>query len=122
MKIPVKTNIDKFYRQLVGLLSSFAPIKKLRPRELDVLAEILYQNYVHRNITEDVRHIVVFSYKIRQVMQGRLGIKEDTFNVHLNTLRKNGIIEKDNKIPAFLIKIIPDKTFEFTVLFNLNEG
>lgn len=121
MKIPVTTNIEKFYSQLIKLMSSFAPLNKVRPRDLEILSELLYQNYQHRNSDEDTRNIIIFSTKNRRKMEQKLGMTQATFDVYISNLKKKGIISKDNKLPKFLSRIIPGDEFEFSVLFKMSK-
>ena len=120
MNIPVNTTPIKFFRQLLGLLVNFPPIKGLRPRELDILAEILSYNYELKDIPNDIRSVVIFSTENRKKMCGTLGISEDTLNNNLSILRKSGVITKDNKIVNFL-NIIPEDIYKFSVTFNIKE-
>ena len=120
MKIPVTTNTERFYLQLVKLLASFVtPFNKLDPVSKKVLAEILYQNYTLRSIKQKNREIIIFSSKNRKTTREKLNLTESAYNVYLSELRKTGIITKDNELPLFLAKIIPQDEFEFTVLFKL---
>ena len=119
MKIPITTNAEKFYKQIVKLLSEFAPLDKLFPRERQLLALILYQNYLLRDIPEDKRNILLFSKDMRRTMRDKLGVSEDYFNTNLYKLKKNGIITKDNKIPKFFSRILPKDKFEFSIIFNI---
>lgn len=120
MIIPIKTNPKKFFRQLIGLLSSFPPIKGLRPREQDVLAEIMYQTYVVKDISEELRPVVVFSTKGRQKICNRLSISKDTLYNTLSILRKTGVLYKDNTLPLFL-NILPGDTYELSVNFKVEK-
>lgn len=119
MKIPVRTNVNRFFYQLVDLMSSFAPIKGLRYREKQVLSEILIQNYKYKSLNERERNILIFSRDNRQEICNNLNISEDNLNVQLSELRHKGVIGKDNKLPKFLGSILPNDKFEFTIYFNL---
>ena len=121
MIIPILTSHDKFYSQLVSLFSNFAPIKSLSNREKSLLIEILNQNYKYRNIPEDSRYIVLFSTENRITMAKNIGISVDALYVLLSNIRKKGAITSDNRIPAFLAKIVPEDTFEFTILFKIKD-
>ena len=68
-KIPIKTNNIKFYRQFLELIKSLPPINKLRPKEMDVLAEIMYENGKLKNIEDDYRYTLIFSTKNRREMR-----------------------------------------------------
>lgn len=119
MKIPVSSNYDKFFKQLVGLLSNFVPIKGLRRKTKEVLAEILYQNYLLRKHSEEERLLLIFTTHNRREMAKKLGVSEDNLNVLLSELRKQRVLTKDNKLPKFLSSILPKDSFEFTIYFNL---
>ena len=121
MKIPLNININIFYRVLLAMMDKFPPIKGLMNREMDVLAELMYQNYQNKNI-EDVnkRQIILFSTDSRKIMQGRLSMNEGSYNDYLSRLRRKKVITKDNKLLPFL-NIIPGDKYEFLVKFNINE-
>lgn len=121
MRIPIKTNTEKFYIQVVELLSSFAPINKLFPKERKIVAELMYQNYLYRNIPEQQRWIILFSAENRKFMQEKLNISESALNVYFSSMRKAKILTDDNKLSLFLTKILPNKEYEFTILFTINE-
>ena len=122
MKIPVLSKIDKFYEQLVQLMSSFAPIKSLGPREKQILVDLLIQNYNLKDLPENSRFILIFSTENRKDMSERLGITLDNLYQHFALLRKKGVLTSDNKIPPFLSRIIPKDEFEFTIIFKLQNG
>jgi len=123
MNITINSNTDIFYNQLLELLSSFKPIKNLREREITILAEIMKQHYVHKDVTknENLRRNLVFSRESKQAMCNKLGISRDSLNNNLSILRKKNIMSKDN----FLIKtlnIFPDKEFTFAITFKLKDN
>lgn len=65
----------KFYRQFIELLQ---PILGLRKREADVFAELLYHNYLRRNIeNEDDRFKLVFDISTREKIGKALGKKDE---------------------------------------------
>ena len=119
LDIPVKTSERAFFRQIVGLLSSFPPIRGSRPRELDTLGEILYQNYKFKDVSEDVRSVVIFSTENRKEMCSNLNMSEDAFNNNLSILRKNNIILSDNKLEKYMLRMIPESKYVFSVTFNI---
>ena len=120
MKLTINTDINKFYRQLLDLLDSFEPIRGLRNRELDVLAQIMKKNYIYREVPEDIRSTVIFSKKIRDEIQEELGISEDVLNNNLSVLRKHKILSKDNQLIKSL-NIFPGESFDFIIVFKLEE-
>jgi len=121
MKIPIKTNVRGFYKTLIAFLSSIKPIEGLVPKELNILAEILYQNYVYKNIPVKDRHIMIFSTENRIEMQKNLGMSEGSFNDYLSKIRKKGVLSRNNEIPPIL-NILPDNNnYEFLIKFTINE-
>jgi hypothetical protein len=120
MIIPIKTDSKKFFRQFIGLLSSFDPIRNLRPREREVLAEIMYQNYRHKSIEDDLRHIVVFSTKNRKVMCENLNLSEDGLNNNLSVLRKAEVLTRENELPKVL-NVFPGKVFDLSFKFKVEK-
>lgn len=121
MKIPLKVNIVVFYKVLLTLMNKFPPVRGLRPKEIDILAEIMYQNYENRNIKDfDKRQIFIFSTKNRQAIVQNLGITAGTFNNYLKLLKKKKVITSDNKLLPFL-NIIPEKEYELNFKFTINE-
>lgn len=120
MKIPIKVSRDKFYKVLLTLMNKFPPLRGMREREIDFLAEIMYQNYLYRNLDISKRYILIFSTENRKEMQKRLVTNEGVMNDNFSKLRKRGIITQDNKLIPFL-NIIPDSNYELTITFNINE-
>jgi DNA-binding MarR family transcriptional regulator len=117
-KIPIKTNNRKFYRQFLELIKSLPPINKLRPKEMDVLAEIMYENGKLKNIEDDYRYTLIFSTKNRREMRNLIGISEDSYNNNLSILRKHGLITKDNKLNKFLSTVMFQDNFSLEFLFK----
>ena len=115
-KIPIKTTEEKFYRQLLELLRCIPPFNKLRPKELDVLGEILHQNNRYKNIPSKQRTIVVFSTDTRKEMRTNLDMTVDIFNNNLSGLRKHKILGEDNRLIKFLETLYFDT--EYSLEFN----
>ncbi len=120
MNIPIKVSINNFFKMLLTMMNKFPPIRGLRERELDVLAEIMLQNYENRSITDfNKRQILIFSTENRIKMQERLNMKEGSFNDYMSKLRRKGVI-KDNKLLPFL-NILPEGKYSFNINFTINE-
>lgn len=80
----------KFYRQYIELLQ---PILKLRKREADVFAELLYHNYLRRDIKNPAdRFKLVFDISTRNQISERLGISNAVIQQALGGLRKKNVI------------------------------
>jgi len=121
MKIPLKVKSNVFFRVLLDVIDKFPPIKGLMKREMDVLAELMYQNYLNQNITDfNKRQVILFSTDSRNIMIERLNMSAGSFNDYLSRLRKKKVITKDNKLMQFL-NIIPDGKYEFNIKFDIND-
>lgn len=121
MKIPLKVSRITFYKVLLTLMNKFPPIRGLRPKEVDMLAEIMCQNYENRGIENyDKRQMFIFSTANRQVMMKNLGVTQGSFNNYLKQLKKKKLVSKDNKLLPFL-NIIPEKEYSLDFKFSINE-
>ena len=118
MDITIKSNERSFFDQILELFSSFNPIKKLRKGERLVLAEIMYQNYVYRDIDSSIRRNTVFSKETREQMCTNLELPRSGFNNVTASLRRNGILDKNNNLIQPL-HIYPENKFTFKVEFQL---
>lgn len=117
--IPIKTTEEKFFRQFLELFRSLPPFSNLRTRELDVLSQVLYQNNKYKSISEKTRVLVVFSKEVRKEMREALDISEDIFNNNLSGLRKNNIIDDNNKLIKFLSSLYFNKEFVLSFKFTV---
>jgi hypothetical protein len=120
MRIPIKTDIKYFYKVLLTMMSKFPPIRGLMPKEIDVLAEIMLQNYQYKDLPFNKRHLLIFSTENRVTMHKNLNIKFGSFNDYLSRLKRKQVITKDNKLMPFL-NIIPGNEYEFTIKFMIDE-
>ena len=122
MIIPLKNlEIRTFYRALLSLLSKFPPIRGLRERELDVLAELMVSNYKFRDVQNyNRRQVLVHTTKNRKEMRENLKMPSGNFNDYLARIRKKGLLSKDNKMLPFL-DIIPDDKFDLNFKFTIKE-
>ena len=112
--VPLNTSEKVFFRQYVEILD---PVIKLRPKELDVLAELLYHNNKLKDIDSKNRWKLILDYDNKKEMAGGLNISVDSFGNNLSFLRKKGIIV-DNKVIDGLL-VYPDKTFKLTFKFKV---
>jgi hypothetical protein len=115
MRINIDTTHKKVYRQIVEVIRSFPPLNVLRNRELDVLAILMYYNYKYKNIEENIRWRVIHDTSTKREMQQDVDMTEDIFNNNLSLVRKSGLLDKDGKIPKWLMFYVDDA---FEVNFN----
>ena len=110
-----------FYKVLLSMMGKFPPIKGLAEKEINVLAEILLQNYKYRDLEFNKRQLLIFSTEIRKEMWTNLGMNRGTLYNYLCKLRKKGVLTEYNQILPFL-NIIPEDKYEFTILFELDNN
>lgn len=103
----------KFYRQCIELMQ---PILKLRKREADVLAELLYFNYMKRDIANPTdRATLVFGTGTRKLIQERLKISNPVIQQALGGLRRKKMVSGINIRPFLMIE--PNEGV-FSLTFN----
>lgn len=110
-----------FYEVMITLMNKFPPIRGLRPKELEVLTEIMLQNHVNKDIKDfNKRQLIIFSTDTRIKMAEHLNMSRDSFNNYLKNIKKKGIVSKDNKLLPFL-DITPDKEYSLDFKFTIHE-
>ena len=116
---PLKRDERRFFRAFVELIRPF--LRKVRTREADVLAELLYHNYRKQESVRNKqdRFKLILDHDNRREMEDYLGISEAVFRNALSGLRQRGILLDDNTISdAYLITKLPEEEEMFTLKFN----
>lgn len=116
--IPIKTDNDKFYRQFLEVLKSVPPINKLRPKELDVLAEIIRQNNLLKGYPDEHKNSILLSSASKKEIMDNVGIGADSLNNNLSMLRKYNILSKENRLNKFFNGIDFNGKFELNFIFK----
>lgn len=94
--------IDSFYRNILELIRTLPPLNKLRPKEIELLAEIMRQNDSMRNIDKDKRRILIFSTENRKEIHKILGCNQSVFNNNLSILKKHKLLNQYNELIPIL--------------------
>jgi len=115
MIITIPTSKTKFFRQGLEIIRHIPPLNLLSNRELDVLAHLLYYDYLYRDIPEDLREKLVFDYEIRVIIRDSIGISEAVLNNLITSIRKKGIITGKKTISIGLNPDNPDIIFKFKI-------
>ena len=110
------TTGSKFFRQYLELLN---PLLKLRGKELDVLAELLYYNNKLINIPIKHRWKLIFDYDTKMEIRNKLNLSDASMNNNLSALRKKGVIE-DNKVKAAYV-VLPENNFILGFQFSISK-
>lgn len=100
---------------MLELLRSISPVNKLVNSQLDVLAELLYFNYVYKNIDKVIRCKILFDYETKNKMKEYLGMGNQSFDNVLTALRKKNIITSRGLVSDFGID--PDNK-DINLIFN----
>jgi hypothetical protein len=115
-EVKIKSNPEKFFIQYLNLLS---PITKIGGKEEEVLAELMYQNYVKSHIPEDDRFKLIFSSTMRASMCERLNISGAVFRNAISKLRKSGVIVEDKLHKSFIIELSENMEIKFKFTIDL---
>jgi len=109
---PLKRDRRSFFRAYVELIKPF--LKKIRSREADVFAELLYQHYLKVGTTRDKhdRFRLVLGNESRRKMEQHLGVSEAVFRNALSGLRQKNLLLDDNTIPDGYIVSPDDENFK----------
>lgn len=113
--LTLKKTRREFFRAYVEILKPF--LKKLRSKDADVFAELLYQNSIKSDIkNKKDRFKLIFDADNRKEMEEHLKMSSQTFRNSLTNLRYRNLLEKDNTIPDLYL-IVPDRE-KFALKFN----
>jgi DNA-binding MarR family transcriptional regulator len=116
--IVINTTRYKFFRQFLELIKSIPPFNKLRPKELDVLAELMYQNDRYSDLEPKIRQKIIFDTKTREEIRNGLNMTKESFNNNLSILRKHGVLSKENELMPFLRNILYDDKYVVEFVFK----
>ena len=102
-------------------LTFLKPYHKLRQQEIETMALFLYYRYqLSEEVSnQDLVDKLLFSADTKKSIMQDLNISNNyVFNNLLSTLRKKGVITKDNKINPVLIPSISKDSLNFKLIFN----
>ena len=111
------TTESKFFRQYLELLN---PLLRLRGKELDVLAELLYHNHKLIDIPLEHRWKLIFDYDTKMEIRSKLQLSDASMNNNLSALRKKGVIENNKVNPNYVV--LPENKFILGFKFNIEES
>ena len=120
MKLTITTDDRKFFRQILEVLSSFPPLDKLRNKELDLLAGVMYYNYLYRNLDDEIRWRVINNRSTKKELREFLDMGEDVYNNNMSIIRKTGLIDGAGRL-ATMLQIIPGDKYKIEFNFNIEK-
>jgi len=105
-------------------LEFLKPYHKLRAKEIEALSLMLYYRYeLSREINNmEIVDMILFSTETRGKIRADLGgMGQKVFNNLLTSLRKKGVITKDNKINHVLIPNMTEEGFKLVFDFDVKK-
>lgn len=114
MKIPVKSNETKYFRQVLEFLSPLSPFNTISGREKDVLSQLLYYNWKVGDLPKEARDAYIFSKSTKERMRASVNISKQSFDNQMAALRRKNFITYNSIDPKFEIKLMdPELVFSF---------
>lgn len=119
-EINLKLTKRAFFDLYIHLMSAQKPINTLRKQDRDVLATIMYNHALiaseYKDLENPKKWRALFSYENKLKMVDECNMPEAGFANCLTSLRKNKLLDKDNRLhPA--LRIYPNKTN--SIVYNL---
>ena len=128
MKIGKNMNIKRIHTDKKSIfrywLEFLKPYHKLRNKEIEALSLMLYYRYeLSREIPNlEMVDMILFSTETRGKIRAELGnMSQKVFNNLLTSLRKKGVLTKENKINHVLIPNMTENGFKLIFNFEIEE-
>jgi len=107
----------EFFRAYVEMLKPF--LKRIRDREADVFAELIFWNYKKRDIkNKNDRFKLIMDADCRRQIEEKLGVSTAIFRNALTGLRGRGLLLDDNTINDVYL-VTPEKKVTLSFVFNI---
>lgn len=101
MLLTIPTTLQKYFRLHLELIRSIPPLDTLRYKELDVLSQILYWNYVYKDVPKEDRSRLIFHYDNKIKMSDSIFMELSQFNNCLTSLKKKGVLKDKMAVSDF---------------------
>jgi len=109
----------EFFRAYVEMLKPF--LKKIRDREADVFAELIYWNHKKREIkNKNDRFKLIMDPDCRRLIEDKLNISTAIFRNALTGLRSRGLLLDDNTISDVYL-VSPESKVTLSFIFNIKK-
>lgn len=118
--ITIKKSTEEFFRAYIEILRPF--LNKLTNKEADILAEIVHQNYIKRDIKDKSdRFKLILDSDNRRLIEDKLGITSHTFRNALTSFKAKRLSNESNEIKDICL-VIPDKNFKLVFNFIIEDN
>jgi hypothetical protein len=122
MKREITFNFTTEQKMFKAFVTTMQPVLNLRDREADVFAQLLYYNFLKKDIKNlKDRFELVFSTKTKKLIMQNLNIKDSILQNTLSILRKKNLII-NNEIPLKFHIYPTDNKIELTFNFKLKDN
>lgn len=114
----INVSVKNFFFKWMELTK---PFHKLRPKEIQIVALILYHYYrLKQDVTNDkILWKLVFDYDTKVLIAEEAGISMSGLENMYSSLRKKNVIV-DNKITKHYVPELHKKSKNFKIIFNFN--
>lgn len=114
LKISIPVTSDNKFLAIVQILSRVSkPFSNLRPREIQVYAELLAYNHKWKDLPEKERNKLIFDYDTRLAIAEKLDMKIHTLYTLMKRLKENEILIDDSINKKYTIPELESLTFIF---------
>lgn len=127
--IPIETTGESFFREylllkkplleyILGVINKRKII--FNTKMIEVLSYLLYYNYIYKDMEEDAKWDMIFNSGTKKQIADKIGISLKNLNTYISLLRSVKVLNEKTINKPFII--YPDKTYELTFKFILNNG
>lgn len=119
--ININTDAKKFFKQYLNIIRPLL-VPRLSNGELNILSELLYLNYLHKDVSPGIRGKLIFDYDNKIAIVDSLDSSLSTVNNAITSLRKKGYIA-GRELKKDII-VLPNESFKLGFNFTIkdNEG
>lgn len=97
----IESSPVKAFEQYLALVNPIVP-DKLKPLEIRVLALFMYFNHINKELSQDLRNIIIFSKETKKRICRKLVISEDAVNNVMSSLYRKKYLSKERKFKVFM--------------------
>ncbi len=116
--VNIPTTEESYFLQYLTILK---PISRMRDKEIQILAQLMFYNNRYSHLEQEVREKMVFDTDTRMRIRQKLKMSEASFNNCLTELRKKNVIVGTRLSKAYNIFTNGGRE-ELTFRFSIKEN
>ncbi len=120
MKLKIVVDEYNYFQKLLAIFSHIPPFSKLRPKELQLYALLMFYNHKYRQLPPKDRNINIFHYSTKEEMAEELNIKVSGIYNLIQGLRKMGLVKQNSLVAKYILPKTNVLTFLFVSEDELN--